>query len=337
MKTFTRFALLLVFIMALAVPAVAQDECYGLSADDCALFTNIGPAEPMDLAMNISFAMSVTGEEPLDVTMNGAGSISFFADAEDPLKSFSMQMAGTGGDGMESNDFEFRIIDGIFYMPDPETGEWRYVALQSLIDSMGMPMDMTDMMSGNMGDMTSGMEELGALGETLKSYYSVARGADMEIAGTSVATFSASFDLPGFLADPALMTGVTEMLKANPAALGAMGMGGEGEMTEEELEEAAQTMGMGIMMLSMIFKDMELAYDIYVDPATSYFHGFDLNFAMNVDPSMMGGDSDAEPIDVSLNLNVEFSDYGGTFEYVVPEGATEVPAEELGGMGNMGM
>ncbi|MBN1286723.1 MAG: hypothetical protein JXB47_15095 [Anaerolineae bacterium] len=340
MKRLTRIALLVVLVLTLVVPtaALAQDDCYGLSEADCKLFTDMGPKDAKSFAMSFTFDLATTGDEPTTITSSGEGSFSVVEGAEDPMKSFSIAMTVNSDDGKESASFEFRIIDGVFYMTDPKTGEWKFKALDALMKAANMPIDPSSMFTGEgaaAGAMGGFTESMGPLADLVKSYYSVVRGADGAVGDITVAMFDAKFDIAGLVKDPGLTEGFTGLLKSNPQILSSMGMTTGAEMTEEELEGAAQGMsGFLIGMVSMILQNANLTYSVKIAPDTANFHGFTLHFDMTVDPSMMGmGGGDEEkpkPVEVNLNLDVNLWDYGATFEHVVPEGATELPDEMLG-------
>lgn len=345
MKMLTRIAFLMVFVVALLVPGAAlaqEDDCYGLSETNCALFTGIGSNEFNSFAMDFTFGLTVTGDDPVDASATGEGSFSLNPDAEDPLKSFNMAMTVTTTAEGEDVQIEFRIIDGVFYLTDPETGEWYFKEMQALIESGGMPFDPSMFTSDEAMGQMAGMEEsMGQLGELIKSYYSVEYQGESMVADNTVAVFNAKFDIAGLLSDPQLSPAITEFLKASPELLGEMGMGDTSAMTEEEIEEAAQGMGMMVGMMAMIFQQTNLTYDVKVAPETGLFHGFTINFDMVIDPSMMGLGGGAEeeapePVEVTMNLDVNLWNHNAEFEYVAPEDPTELPDEMMGGM-DMGM
>jgi hypothetical protein len=344
MKLFTRITLLMVLALTLAAPtaALAQDEmpCFGLDQASCDILYKVGPETFSSFAMSYTFSVSYTGEgEDTAVSSEGTGDFSLVESAEDPLKSFNMKMAGTGGDSEGSGAYEFRIIDGVFYMMVEGEEAWMSFPLEKGIEMADMPFDMESMMAGNMdamegmGEAADMMGQMGPLMDMAGSYVTATR-EDVD----GQAQITVAFDLTGLLSDPELSTNITDMFMANPEMLTGMagGMGAEAvEMTEEELEQSAQMMGMMIPMFGMMFQQADISYTLKADAADNTFGGFMLHVALVIDPSMMsgmmGGESDAEvePVEVMLDLEVNVWDYDAAFTYEVPEGAVELDMDTM--------
>ncbi len=348
MKMLTRVMLLMVFLLTLAVPAVAQEDqlCFGLDEAQCDLFYNPGPEDFGSFAFDYSFALSTSGgeEPPVNVNSNGSGNWSLVPDAADPLKGFNMAMSLVGeaqGEGeTQSGSLEFRIIDGVFYANAEELGGWKYAELQTLIESGGMPFDPGMLAGGEgmagMADAQEMMAAMGPLSALLEKHITVTSEATPD-GGTN---FALQFSLGDFLMDPELSQGLNEVMPSlmeNPAVQEALGAGGE--MTEEELQQMQQQLPMLVGMFGMFLSQTDIGYTEKVS-ADGSFAGFVVNFDMTFDPSMMGMgsmDEDApppEPMVISLTLDVNVSNYDAGFEYQVPEGAT--PIENLPEM-DMGM
>lgn len=305
---FDRIFLFVVLALALLLPATisAQDDCYGLSPADYALFTDFGPKEPASFALNFMFYLRATGDEPVNMTLTGEGNVSFTGDP-DPLKAFNAQLtfAVTGEEAFES---EMRVIDGMLYGFDHDTQQWKYTPLEKIMDASGMAFDFGLAQMGNLSGMIETiLDEMGVTGDAIRAHFGVQRlPGDASVNGINVAVFDASLDLPGLFSDPAFGVGLAEMG-----------------------DEDAENLQMGLMMLAMLFEDMELGYEVYIAPDTGYFHGFDLEFSMSFDPAMLGEGGSAEPVEVFAKARLEISDYGKAFEYAAPPDAVQLTEAEL--------
>jgi hypothetical protein len=333
MKLFTRVAVLLVFVLTLLVPAAAtaQEQCFGLSEADCALFYGAGAADFTSFAFSYDFELTISGTT--SVTSTGEGTFTMVPEATDPLKAFNLAVVveGSATDEMgdtESGTVEIRIIDGVLYLSDGN--EWTYTdveALLSELEELGISAD-TMMSAGEAGAMEGMMSDMDA---TIANHVTMTRGEDSTVDGETAASFTVALDLNGLLADP----GLTEMFANLPPEVLAGALGSGGEMTEEEIQQMTAMMPMLVGMLGMMFQNTEayLSVDAGVDSGKLY--GFELHFATDLDASALGG-STGEAMSILFHLGVDISDYDGAFEYVVPEGATEMDMSGMDLMGSMG-
>lgn len=341
MKLFFRLTLVLALLAMLAPTAVfaqggGELPCFGLSPADCELYYSLtqGEMNTTSFAMAYAFNLLVTGAEGAEVTSNGEGHFSLVPEATDPLASFNMDMVTDNtvvAEGQTtSGPFEFRIIDGNFYAN--VEGQWQYTALETLLEANNI-VDLESLMAGAApGGMSE--EEMAQMAEAMapyaglfESYITIERGADLQVEGNTVAVFNISADLAGLFSDPNL-----------GQALGAvMQMGGQ-QLSEEEQEQMTQMMPMIVGMMGMFFSDSSLSISTRYGVDNGYFYGFDVDFAMTIDPNMfaglMGGmpseEEQEEPVNLNLQLTVDLSQHNAAFTYQVPEGAVEVSPDEMG-------
>jgi hypothetical protein len=333
MKLFTRIAVLSVFVLTLLVPAtaLAQEQCFGLSEADCALFYSAGSDDFTSFAFSYDFEMTIP--ETMSVTSTGEGTFTALPEVADPLKAFSLAVAleGSSTDEMgetESGTAEVRIIDGVLYVSDGTV--WKYAGVEGLLsqlEELGIGSDM--MMPGEMGAMEGMMGDMDA---TVANHVTMTRGEDSTVDGETAASFTVALDLSGLLADP----GLAEMFANLPPEMLAGALGGGAEMTEEELQQMTAMMPMLVGMLGMMFQNTEAYLNVDVGVDSGKVYGFELHFATDLDASALGGGTGGEAISILFHIGVDINNYDGSFEYVVPEGATEMDMSELDMMGGMG-
>lgn len=340
MRLFTRLFLVLALLAALAPTAVfaqggGELPCFGLSPADCELYYTLtqGEMDTTSFAMAYAFHLLVTGEDGAEVTSNGEGHFSLVPGATDPLASFSMDMVTENtvvAEGQTtSGPFEFRIIDGNFYAN--VEGQWQYAPLETLLESSNIA-DLESLMAGTMpGGMSE--EEMAQMAEAMapyaslfEGYITIERGADIQVEGNTVAVFNISADLAGLFSDPNLGQVIATLVQ----------MSGE-EMTEEEQQQMTQMMPMVVGMMGMFFANSSLDISTRYGVDNGYFYGFDVDFAMTIDPNMFAGlmgdtsseEAQQEPVSLEMQLSVNLSQHNAEFTYQVPEGAVEVSPDEM--------
>ncbi len=331
--------LLLVLLIPATVSAQGEQPCFGLAQADCDLYYDLMTNTQTGESFAMAYTFHLLVPEQADITSEGQGHISVVPTAADPLSAFRMDMVTTNTATVEgqteSGPFEFRVIDGNLYLNDGT--EWVFTSLATLLESAGLPFlpFSAEMPGGAMGpgdvseaDMAALAEMMGPLAESLGQYVSMARGADLTVAGNTVHAFTTTINLAGIFADPSF----TESL----GSLAAMGsaMGGE-ELSQEEMQQMTEMMPMMASMLGMLFANSSLSFTVKAG-ADYYLYGFAIDFQMTIDPAMMASfsgtqpDPNAKPVDVTFNLDVSITEHNAAFTYTVPAGARQLSPDELG-------
>jgi hypothetical protein len=295
--------LMLLALLAVFVPATAaQDETFGLSAED---FQRLGTAisqsgEAADsLGFDFTVNLSVEGEGGGAIALNGTGLIGSNENGA------VAQINITGENEGEPVSLDVIVIDNIIYVNDGSG--WQGQSADDLLESFGSmsPVPLDSVMGG--GDMAQNPEAMQgmsdamtALGEINPADYITMTNAGDEGGATH---FTIDFDLQGFLSSPAF----SELLSAGAAMSG-------------DETAAAQAEGMG-QMVAMMFQDTNLQINYYIG-ADDLVQRFGVDFGLGINPAMMGA-SDAQPVNVSLLIDASNFQYGADVSGIVaPEGAT---------------
>jgi len=295
--------LVLLALFAVFVPAtVAQDETFGLSAEDYArlgtAITQSGEAAD-SLGFDFTVNLSVAGADGGTIALNGTGLIG--ENANGPV----VQVNITGDNDGEAVSLDLIVIDNIIYTNDGSG--WQGQSADSLLESFSsMSPVPLDSLAGT-GDEAPSAEAMQGMSDmmTALSEINPAELISMTNAGTEgdATHFVIDFDIQGFLSSPAF----TELLSASAAMSG-------------DPAAAAQVEGMG-SMFAMMFQDTKLAIN-YLVGADNMVSGFGVDFGLGINPAMMG-DASAEPINVGLLLDVTNFQYNADVSAIVaPEGAT---------------
>lgn len=304
-------ALLALLLAALTPAAVAQEETFGLGAEDYELLTSaIGQSSEFDsLGFDFTVTLTATGEEPVNVNLAGTGLIG--ENEAGPV--LQITLGGTAETEGESQPvtFELIVIDNVAYVNDGSG--WQGQKLEDILEDFGSmsPVPLDSIMGG--GDMAENpeamegmMEAMNALGEINPAdYVSMSRSGDEMVGDANTAHFTINVDAGKFLSSDAFT-----------ALMGAgMAMSGDENM-------AQQAEGMG-QMLAMMFQDMNVALDYFVGTDDNMVRRFMFDFSMGVNPAMMGASSDAQPVDVQLTIDATNIAYNVDVSSItVPEGAT---------------
>lgn len=304
------FVIVLALLMLVVAPfALAQEETFGLSAEDYALFTS-QDANFDSISFDFALALDVSGVPGSETTVNFSGSGLFGeSDAGLPVGSFNLSgNANTDGEDTPV-DVQVVIVDGVAYLNLGDESGWigqpLDEAMEGLSNMAPLPVDPVDLASGDFSDNPEAMEAFGtAMGAFANmepsEFVSITRLEDMD----GQAHFQTSLDLASFFSSESF----TEL------------MGAAGTMSGDE---SVSEMG---PMVAMLLSNSSLTFDQYIDTSTNQIRQGVLDFAMTVDPAMMGAESDAEPINVGFNLDVSNVQYDVPVEVTAPEGATMIPS-----------
>jgi hypothetical protein len=294
-------------LILLVVPSIfAQEETFGLSDEDFALFTAAGAAtaevESFTFDFSASFVLQGTGESDVNVDLSGTGAIAT-GDAPALQLTLSGEMESEGE--TQPLNAEVRLVDGILYVNDGSG--WKGQAADDLFSEVGgmtgMDVNPEDVASGDLSDLAGmeGMSEaMAALSNLDPSEFISMTRTDSD----GLAQFTIEVSISDLLSSPSL------------APLFMMGMSGGASVEGMEMsEEQAQAM---VDMFAEMFSEATVSFDEYIDPATSLLQRAVLDVNIPI-PDMSGtGQS------TTLVLNVDLS-LGGFDEPVV----VEAPADAV--------
>ena len=297
-----------VLLMLVVAPLTLAQDTFGLSTEDYALLTS-QDMDSTSISFDLAMSLSITGSPDGDVLvdLNGSG---VFGDGAggSPVGSFNLTGAANAGGETIPVDFQMRIVDNMLYMNLGDGSGWRGQSLDDAMSTFGsmapIPVNPMDLASGNMADNPQAMEAMGEMMSALEGFdpstlISMSRLDDMG----GQAHFRIDMDLQSFLSSEAF----TKM------------MGAAGTMSGDE-----SMAGMGAM-LGMMFQDMSLSLDEFIELETNRARQAILNFGMGIDPSVMGAE-DAGPMNIGFMLDISNLQYDVPVDVSVPEGATIMPS-----------
>jgi hypothetical protein len=305
-----KLRLLLLFTVMLALLAavpftLAQEETFGLSAEDFALFTSQN-ADSDALGFDFAVDLSVTGAPEGNVVVDLSGSGAFGMDAAG-MPVGTLDLSGSADVGAGSQPFSLQVImvDGIVYFNLGDGSGWMGQSLDSamsgLEDMMALPVDPAALASGDMSALEDNPQAMQALGEVMNALstfdpatlISIARLADMN----SQAHFQVNIDIMSFFASDAFNQMMTAV----------------GEASGDE-----SVAGMG-MLIGMLLQDVRLTFDQFIGLEDSRVRQGVLDFGLTVDPSALG--EEGGPITVDFKLDVSNIDYNPSISVSAPADA----------------
>lgn len=306
-----------VFMMLLAViaPTFAQEETFGLSSDDYALFTSANGQSMtfnsigFDYILDLSVA-GVPGSE-IAIKLNGTG----VADTAASAAQFTINGNANMGSGDTPVNIEIRIVDDNFYLNLGDGNGWSGMPLQDAMNSFtsglgsALPINPAELASGDMSSNPAAMQAMSGVMEALSTvnpadYVAISRGADESIMDMNTAHFTVNLDIAKFLSSDAF----TKLLTSASSMAGQEATGGA------DMAQMAP-------MIGMMFQDTTFSFDQYIGTDDNMTHRGVLDFALNVNPAMMGGGADAKPINVGLTLDVNNISYNQPVSVEVPADA----------------
>ncbi|MDZ4764853.1 MAG: hypothetical protein SGI73_09900 [Chloroflexota bacterium] len=313
MKLFRLLALCsIIALFAFVVPAsMAQDQTFGLSDSDFALFTDANATSSAFDTLSYSFTLDLTAsglaESDVNVTLIGSGVLG----EQDGDTLFSLDVSGDIGDGTQTMtvDFEARIVDGMIYVNLGDDSGWQGGSLEEIVGQVGSMMggmtgiDPSTMLEGDSSAMTDMMAQPGVMEAVM--------GISAMDPADFIAISSANADgLTQFTID----LNIADLLSA-PEMGAILGMAMAGQTGDDSATMSdAQMQQMGAMM-GMLFSDLVLKFDQYVNSSSLVERSvMTLDFPV---PAMLTGGTEA-------NLNMVFDI--GLSNYNEPI-TVEAPAE----------
>jgi hypothetical protein len=310
MKSFRWLALFgCIALLALIVPAgLAQDETFGLSDADYALFSEANNASASfdTLSYDFTLDMTVAGMGPSDLTIALIGSGVLGEQDGDML--FSLDVSGDIGDGANTQtvDFEVRLVGGMIYVNLGDGNGWSGGTVEEILGQVGgmAGVDPSALLSGDasvMGDMMAMpgmMDSMSGLSNLNAADYIGISRADAD----GLAEFTIAINIADLLTAPELAP------LLGGAIAGQMGADAS-TMTEADMQQMS-------MMMGMLFSDLSLTYAQSINTSTSLVERGVLTLDFPLSAMLTGG---AEG-NINLVLDINLSGYNAPI-------AVEAPAE----------
>jgi len=313
---FRKSRLILIFavlmMMAVIAPTFAQEETFGLSSEDYALFTSANGQSMTFNSIGFDYVLdiNVTGVPDTEVAMkiNGTGAV----DTGAGTAQFTITGNANTGSGDSPVNIEIRVVGDNIYINMGDGSGWVGMPLEDAMSSFSsglggaLPIDPAALASG---DDPAAMQAMSGVMEAFSSinaadYIAISRGADETIMDLNSARFTINLDIAKFLSSEAF----TQLMTTAGSMAG---------------EEATGGMDMAQMapMIGMMFQDTTLSFDQYISTDDSMTRRGVLNFALNINPAMMGGSADSDPINIGLMLDVNNISYDQPVSVEVPPDA----------------
>jgi len=322
MKKFRLSVALLVLALVLAiVPAVLAQDTLGASQGDFDLWTSANAAFSTVSTVSYDFTAKVaaTGVGSSNVTadLKGTGVI----DATDKSKPvFQLDVTGSVVQGTDTTNVNVgvRIVDGIIYYNDG-TG-WKGEKLDAIASSLssglgstsGLPVNPTDLSSGNLSSLESNPEAAAAM-QALSQLKPSDFLSLVRTDNGGIAQFTLKVDVAKLLASPAL----TSLFSGMAGAMGGASSGGAAATAPAMTDAQMQQMQ---AMVGAMFSTATVTLDQYVDTASKMVQRTVLTVALPLD-SMVGPGA---AVNVSFDINL--SKYNEPVTVTAPDGATMMDA-----------
>lgn len=326
MKTLRMLAAfaVLVLLLALVPGALAQEETFGLSPEDAAVYATANANSTAAKSGQFNFVMNltITSEgETGQISLTGNGSFDEDA-AGNPLFQLSLSGQADFGDEMGpmplNVDVRF-VNESIYFMAPMLLGpQWLQITpeeLSELASDFGeeMPMDPLALMEGDLSSL-EGMEEWGDALMALATlqperYIAMTRSGDQ---------FTTTIDITGLVADPALQSFFRMLILQNAADMG------DDSVDEAEVNQV-------LAALPTALQGTALTLDQYV--VDNFIGRTVLTFAANFDPAVIGEEGEAFNLGLTFDLTV--SGFNGSYPVEAPADSmplSEMFAAMMGGM-----
>ncbi len=320
MKQVARVLSLVVLVALLATPFVSfaqgDPRCNGLSEADCQIVVQAADQMMGVTAFTIpnfegNFELNMTDSETgepqsVSVTAAGHGAISIPSVEEALVYLYITEATMDDGETTDTiTDAEVILTPAMMYVK--YEGEWYGGAEE------------TDFSSFDLGalDFNTMMDSLGI---DLSTAITTTRGADAELHGQNMATFTTNVDIGQLLT----------ALLSSPMVGEALGMSGEEAMSPEEL----QMMG---AILTPMLTGTTLQTEQWIGLDDGYVHDISMDLVLNLDMTMFAPEAGA--ITGELSFDIELDGFNQPINVEIPaeyksldDLDTAVP--NLGGIGN---
>lgn len=277
---------LLLALLAIIPVTSAQDETFGLSAEDFALLSS-PDMEFETIGFDFAFDLAVAGIPGSEVTatFSGNGLFGGLTDGE-LVGTFSIVGDAVSSGQTTPVNLEAIFVDSMVYV-NPGDGQWRGTSQQNFMEQVSssapLPVDPAELASGDLSEnpevMQSMMGAMQALASLEPSEIVLINRLD-DVNGS--AHFEINIDLPTFFSSEAFAQ--------------LLGTAGEVSGQEDDMSQMAP-------MIGMLLQDTSLVFNEYVNVETNRLTQFVTDFGMNLDPAVMGQEGDAIVISLVLDIN----------------------------------
>lgn len=325
--------LLVALLAAMFVGAVsAQDEmpfdpCFGLSADDCA-YINDASAADMGAINNLTFTMDIAfsatgipGATPEDPTSSLTFNLNTAIDiVEGQNPALPVNAGGVinvdFNDGMSGDSLaiDLSLVDGIFYILDPTTGQYQGIDLvaamsdPTFLEQFGLDATAPDLGLGAMTGMDMSnmdMEALASLVDLVNLPGLITYTRDGQ-----VFTFTIDLTTMAILLTPEY----EEQLNTIVEAVSAID----------------PSLGMFIPLIPTVLKEGTITITQTVNAELNAVDTIGFAVDARVDTAMLSGVADSEPVVVTLDVTLNIGNFGGASQPAAP---AEFEMLDLGGAG----
>jgi hypothetical protein len=311
----------LALIVALVPAAAAQDQTFGLSADDYALLTaannNSSTASSYDYAFSLMADLSTSGEA-INIALDGTGTSS---------EGFSMNVTGSikaSGDTTPAQLSLLVVGDSLYISTD--NGETWYGSTMQDLTTMGtsmlgdLPIDPAALAGGDI----SGLESQAGLGDVMSGLENLDPATFINMSSApadgGMTAFTINLDLATLLTSPEM----SQLLGTALSSSGAMGGGSTTAATPSP--EELQMMG---SMIGGMFSTATATLTQVVDPASQHVMQTTITFALPLDAMGSAGDG------VNVTFDITLSNYDAAAAVQAPASFEPIESMFAGLMGGM--
>ena len=329
--------------------AQATDNCFGLSADDCALL-KAGDSKEARLKLtsfNMAYVLTLSGSgmrgNSGDLSLKGNGPFEFDADIASAMTpgntknldklTFENIISGTATNKGHTTPFnaDIRILNGILYFESDKVtdGQWKSLSLATAVRGLAQNQRR---LGGGLGGRGGGnpakaMEAITAAVKLLQTpgFVSAQRAADTTLENQQIANFVFHFDVTKLFNSPDFITFVKTIGSNNPTI---------SKMSDAQMQAIAS-------QLATAFKDTQFTVTRLVGVTDKLPHGISIDLALNVNPSDLPrmaeavATPEANPQPIMLNFHLQFtiSGIGTKANVTAPAGAQPFNPGGPGGPG----
>lgn len=328
MKLRSMFMALIAIFMMVGVAAAQDmpfDPCFGLGADDCA-YINAANANGVGDATSFSIAwtLEVSGAGIPDPTMSefsfsSNGSIDLVESTNPvlPINAGSVQEVAFSGMGDEGAvTVEFRLVDGLLYLQNPEDGTWISIDLVAVMSDPAFMEDALGQAGLPFNPMTGeGMENMPSM-ETLLPLFEILNMEGFITYVRDGETFTWTVDL----------TALNALFAAeNQATLDSIVA-----LATEIDPENGPAIGFMLPSIVALVQEGTITVTQVVNPELNIVEriGFTTDLSMDL-ATMMTGEA-GEPTLVNIAFWADLTNLNSAAAPVAPEGATPVDLSEMG-------
>lgn len=297
MKRRILFVMLAIMLVLSMVPAaMAQDLCFGLSAEDCAAIDAASLATINDVtSFNADFSIdfSLTGLPDGDITFNltGSGPVAMTTGDVPVNMDLAIDTSWSGPDGDGSASIGFMIVDGIAYL-DAGDGNWESADIVEALSDPSIAGQMPDFSADGLAELGIPPEVLGVMMANIPTLFSIPGTISYTRDGD---VFSFDMDIAAILASPEFATMMTEIAEAAG-------------------EDGAMIAGVGGMVPFIVqSSNINITQTVTGDYLTGLSFGADATLDLSAVDETMG------IITFDLLFDIQLSELNSEFSFAAPE------------------